>query len=188
MPAAAQIFPSPFARPLLTLFLCLFPTYPHRARMGDGSASVRHHDPRSAAAVMAGTFQPRHYNTLEEEFLGQHILADLAAAMGASALVAPFVRYVCVCFVQVWLCLGVYVRPVGPRIILPPHYLPPTLFLLPVSSIKPSSKTKPALRPLNPPSSLPLPLSSETPSPSSAAPRSSWSGPSTVSPTSQPMS
>ena len=64
--------------------------------MGDGSASVRHHDPRSAAAVMAGTFQPRHYDTLEEELLGQHMLADFAAAMGASALVAPFVRYVCV--------------------------------------------------------------------------------------------
>lgn len=48
----------------------------------------------AAAGVMAQTFQPHQYDTLEEELLGQHLLADLGAAMGASALVAPFVRYV----------------------------------------------------------------------------------------------
>lgn len=53
---------------------------------------MRHQDARAAAAIIAGTFEPRHYDTLEEELLGQHMLADLAAAMGASALVAPFVR------------------------------------------------------------------------------------------------
>jgi hypothetical protein len=62
--------------------------------MIDSSTSVRPSDPRAVAAgVMSGTFQPHQHNTLEDELLGQHIFADLIAAMGASAMVAPFVRY-----------------------------------------------------------------------------------------------
>lgn len=68
-------------------------------RMGEAN-TLQHRT--TAAAVMTSTFTKgqqinNSFETLEEEYLGQHMLGDLAAAMGASALVAPFVRYVDVC-------------------------------------------------------------------------------------------
>lgn len=53
-------------------------------------------DHRAAAvSVTTSSFLPGvHYDNLEGEYLGQHLLADVGAAAAASALVAPFVRCV----------------------------------------------------------------------------------------------
>lgn len=52
----------------------------------------------AAASVTTSSFLPGiHLETLEGELLGRHLLADLGAAAAASALVAPFVRYVGPC-------------------------------------------------------------------------------------------
>lgn len=49
----------------------------------------------AAASVTTASFLPSvHIDNLEGELLGQHILADVGAAAAASAMVAPFVRYV----------------------------------------------------------------------------------------------
>lgn len=52
----------------------------------------------AAASVTTSSFLPGvRLETLEGELLGRHLLADLGAAAAASALVAPFVRYVGPC-------------------------------------------------------------------------------------------
>lgn len=47
----------------------------------------------AAASVTTSSFLPGvHFDNLEGELLGRHLLADVGAAAAASALVAPFVR------------------------------------------------------------------------------------------------